>query len=149
MSSRSLVALAEAGNAPSLLNRTNAGGVPYVAVLAASSLGSFAYLSLQASTSRTFMWLVNLSSAAGLVSWCVLCYTYTKMLRDMRSEGYTREGERLRYQTPSGEAELVSRFAVSGALSTLPCVLRVDDLLVNLALRRYALCLPDPVAKDL
>lgn len=89
---QALLALANGGDAPAILMRTDSRGVPYVAVLTASSLGASAYLSLQESTITAFWWLVSLSSAAGLVSWCVLCYGHIKLMQGMRVQGYSREG---------------------------------------------------------
>lgn len=93
VSSQTLVALANDGDAPSILTKTDSRGVPYVAVLAASSLGITAFLSLQKSMVHAFYWLVNLSSAAGLVSWCVLCLGHVRLMQGMRAQGYTRDGE--------------------------------------------------------
>lgn len=93
---QALLALANGHDAPAILKRTDSRGVPYVAVLTASSLGASAYLSLQQSTVTAFWWLISLSSAAGLVSWCVLCYGHIRLMEGMRVQGYTRQGVSVR-----------------------------------------------------
>ncbi|KIO18731.1 hypothetical protein M407DRAFT_155949 [Tulasnella calospora MUT 4182] len=99
VSSRSLVALADESNAPAILKRTHEGtGVPYVAVLAASSLGGLSYLSLYKTTAEALALLVGLSAVAGLVAWCVLCFTYLRMRWGMKVQGFTRDD--LPYQAP-------------------------------------------------
>ncbi|KAG8882401.1 hypothetical protein FRB97_008305 [Tulasnella sp. 331] len=137
-SSQALVALANEQNAPAILGRTNAQGVPYVAVLAASSLGALAYLSLQDSTVTAFWWLVSLSAAAGLVSWCVLCFGYLRLMEGMRVQGFSRRD--LPYRAPM-QPYLVW-FALSGCLFTLifggstvflPGNFRIGDFLTNYA----------------
>jgi len=109
------VALANEGNAPAVFKRVDARGVPYVAVIAASSLGSFAYLSLGKTTAEAFAWLVNLSAVAGLVSWCVLCFGYLRLLEGMRAQGFSRDD--LPYKAPF--QPYLAWFALVACLLTL------------------------------
>jgi len=98
VSSRSLVALATTGHAPTVLTSTDARGVPMFAVGAAASLGAFAYLSLSRTTNTALMVLVELSSVAGMVSWVVLCSTYLRMRWGLSAQGFSRDD--LPYKAP-------------------------------------------------
>ncbi|KAG8991640.1 hypothetical protein FRB93_002627 [Tulasnella sp. JGI-2019a] len=138
ISSQALVALAKSQHAPAILGKTNANGVPVVAVLTVSSFGACAYLSLQESTVTAFWWLVSLSAAAGLVSWCVLCCGYLRLLEGMRVQGYLRDD--LPYRAPL--QPFLAWFALFGCVFTLifggctvflPGNFRLADFLTNYA----------------
>jgi len=63
--SRILVGLAQAGNAPQILARVTAGGVPYIAVCFTSAFGLLAFLNESDNGGTVFNWFVNISGLAG------------------------------------------------------------------------------------
>lgn len=65
---------------------------PYIAVLTSSLFGAAAYLSVQYHSMQVLLWLLNLSTVAGLVSWVVLCAAYLRMHAGMKAQGYSRDG---------------------------------------------------------
>lgn len=65
---------------------------PYIAVLISSLFGAAAYLSVQYHSLQVLLWLLNLSTVAGLVSWVVLCVAYLRMHAGMKAQGYSRDG---------------------------------------------------------
>ena len=67
--SRSLLGMAQRGQAPKILARTNKRGVPWVAVSLTLAVGCLAYLSVSQGTVKVLNWWVNLVTAAQLVSW--------------------------------------------------------------------------------
>jgi amino acid transporter len=95
VSSRSLVQLANNHEAPAWLAHTNDKGVPTKAVMVASAVGSTAYLSLGKRSIEAFMWLVELSSMASLVSWCILCVSYLRLYDGIKRNGISRTGQLL------------------------------------------------------
>lgn len=69
--SRSLLSLALAGQAPRFLIRLNRNGVPYVCVLIASAITCLSYLSVSAGTAKVISWWVSLVTASQLLNWIV------------------------------------------------------------------------------
>jgi amino acid transporter len=67
--SRSLFGLAQRGQAPKVLARTNKRGVPWVAVSLTLVVGCLAYLSVSQGSIKVLNWWINLVTAAQLVSW--------------------------------------------------------------------------------
>lgn len=67
--SRSLLGLAQRGQAPKILARTSKRGVPYVAILLTLVVGCLSYLSVSAGSVKVLNWWINLVTAAQLVSW--------------------------------------------------------------------------------
>ncbi|KAJ1306118.1 hypothetical protein OPQ81_010829 [Rhizoctonia solani] len=98
IASRSLIGLAEDGNAPVIFSRTNRLGNPWVAVVCSSAFGALGYLSVTEKSMNVLLWLINLSAVAGLVSWIVLCTSYLRFHAAMKAQGYTRD--ELPYRAP-------------------------------------------------
>ncbi|KAG8691427.1 hypothetical protein FRC11_004061 [Ceratobasidium sp. 423] len=98
IASRSLVGLAEDGNAPVFFSRTNRLGNPWVAVIFSSAFGALGYLSVTEKSMNVLLWLINLSAIAGLVSWIILCTGYLRFYAAVKAQGYTRD--ELPYQAP-------------------------------------------------
>lgn len=73
--SRSLHSLAMTGQAPKIFTWCS-NGVPYVAVFATATLGSFAYLSISSGSATVFAWFLNLTTIGGYVAWVVMLMTY-------------------------------------------------------------------------
>jgi amino acid transporter len=73
--SRSLFGMAQRGQAPRILARTNKRGVPWVAVSLTLVVGCLAYLSVSQGSVKVLNWWINLVTAAQLVSWsCIAMY---------------------------------------------------------------------------
>lgn len=69
--SRSLLSLSLAGQAPAFLSKLNRNGVPYICVLIAIALTCLSYLSVTAGTAKVITWWVNLVTASQLLNWIV------------------------------------------------------------------------------
>jgi amino acid transporter len=67
--SRSLFGMAQRGQAPKILARTNKRGVPWIAVSLTLVVGCLAYLSVSQGSIKVLNWWINLVTAAQLVSW--------------------------------------------------------------------------------
>ncbi|KAF8756437.1 Amino acid permease [Rhizoctonia solani] len=98
IASRSLIGLAEDGNAPVIFSRTNRLGNPWVAVMCSSAFGALGYLSVTEKSMKVLLWLINLSAVAGLVSWIILCIGYLRFYAAIKAQGYTRDD--LPYRAP-------------------------------------------------
>ena len=68
LASRTVYGLAEDGQAPKVLLRTNRFGAPYVAVAFSLLLIFLAYMSLGSNSSIAFGWFVNITSVANLIT---------------------------------------------------------------------------------
>ncbi|CAE7226764.1 unnamed protein product [Rhizoctonia solani] len=98
IASRSLIGLAEDGNAPVIFARTNRLGNPWIAVVCSSSFGALGYLSVTEKSMNVLLWLINLSAVAGLVSWIILCISYLRFHAAVKAQGYERD--ELPYRAP-------------------------------------------------
>lgn len=98
IASRSLIGLAEDGNAPAIFTRTNRLGNPWVAVVCSSAFGALGYLSVTERSMNVLLWLINLSAVAGLVSWIILCAGYLRFYAALKAQGYSRD--ELPYKSP-------------------------------------------------
>ncbi|GAA5826360.1 hypothetical protein JCM5353_004730 [Sporobolomyces roseus] len=91
VSSRSLFGLAVAGQAPSVLRKTNRYGLPYVAVLVSSVFGVLAFLSAGTNgAARVFTWLSNCCSVGGVLSWAGICFTYIRFFYGAKAQSIDR-----------------------------------------------------------
>ncbi|EHL03160.1 putative proline-specific permease [Glarea lozoyensis 74030] len=91
MSSRSLYSLAVAGNAPKIFTKCTKGGVPYMAVAAASLFSPLAYLNCANSGSIVFAWFVNLTNTSGFISWICCCIVYIRFRKATVVQNLPRE----------------------------------------------------------
>ncbi|KAI4596770.1 hypothetical protein KJ359_005113 [Pestalotiopsis sp. 9143b] len=88
--SRTLFGLARENRAPKIFNRLNRFGIPYVSVALFSLFLCLAYMTLSASASLVFEWLVNLVSVAALVNWSIILITYLRFQYGCRAQGIDR-----------------------------------------------------------
>lgn len=77
-SSRALYSLAVAGQAPRVLRRCNAKGVPYVAVCGSVAVSCVVYLNVSSGAAVAFQWFINLTTISGLIAWIVLFVCYIR-----------------------------------------------------------------------
>ncbi|USW58099.1 Putative amino acid permease/ SLC12A domain-containing protein [Septoria linicola] len=96
--SRTLIGLAEEGQAPAWFLRTNRFGTPYLAVSASLIFTPLVYLALGSSSGVVFGWFVNITTIAGLIGWLIICVTYLRFFYGMRAQGTDRDG--LPYKSP-------------------------------------------------
>ncbi|KAL2214743.1 hypothetical protein CC79DRAFT_1339585 [Sarocladium strictum] len=92
LASRVLVGLAQDGNAPQYLLKTNKYGVPWAAVLTSFPLGLLSYLVLGGQgAGQVFQWFINLIGTAGLVIWTIICFTYLRFYYGLKAHGISRD----------------------------------------------------------
>ncbi|KAI7851246.1 amino acid permease/ SLC12A domain-containing protein [Circinella umbellata] len=97
-SSRTLLALAENGNAPKFFTRLNRWGVPLWSVLASCLIGCLAFLTSLFSSGVVFTWLTNLTSVAGLITWVSISITHIRFRMGFNRQEVDRD--QLPYRAP-------------------------------------------------
>ena len=90
-SSRTLLALAENGNAPKFFTRLNRWGVPLWSVLASCLIGCLAFLTSLFSSGVVFTWLTNLTSVAGLITWVSISITHIRFRMGFKRQQVDRD----------------------------------------------------------
>jgi amino acid transporter len=88
---RTLYGLAEDGQAPKVLLRTNRFGTPYLAIGASLIFMPLVYLSLGSNSSVVFGWFVNITTIAGLIGWLVIEGTYLRFYYALKAQGISRD----------------------------------------------------------
>ncbi|KAI7865464.1 amino acid permease/ SLC12A domain-containing protein [Spinellus fusiger] len=86
-SSRTLMALAQDGNAPHFFTRVNRWGIPFWSVLATCAVGCLAFLTSLFSSGVVFNWLTALPSVAGLITWVSISITHIRFRQGYVSQG--------------------------------------------------------------
>ncbi|KIR57657.1 hypothetical protein I312_106766 [Cryptococcus bacillisporus CA1280] len=89
--SRSLHALALDGKAPAALRRLNKNGVPYLAVIVVMLLSCLAYLALGSTSAMVLNWILNFCTAATMLNWCVMAFTYVRFYSAMKAQNIDRK----------------------------------------------------------
>ncbi|WVQ65195.1 uncharacterized protein L199_003368 [Kwoniella botswanensis] len=89
--SRSLHALALDKKAPSIFTRVNRKGVPYTSVILVMLLSCLAYLALGSSSAKVLNWILNFCTAATMLNWSVMAFTWVRFNRAMREQGIDRK----------------------------------------------------------
>ena len=77
-SSRSLLTMAQNGQAPRIFAKVNRWGVPYYAVGLSSAISCLAYLNCSSSTADVFNWFSNISVISGFIGWICVCIAYIR-----------------------------------------------------------------------
>ncbi|CAL3972564.1 unnamed protein product [Diplocarpon coronariae] len=89
--SRYLFALAQNKQAPRFLLRCSTAGVPYICVIITASISALTYLSVKSGgPSEVFNWFQNLTTIAGLFTWCSICVAYIKFYHALAAQGVDR-----------------------------------------------------------
>ncbi|KAK7223173.1 hypothetical protein V2G26_011176 [Clonostachys chloroleuca] len=81
--SRILYSLSLSGQAPKIFSRTNAKGVPWLAVLATWAIGLLAFLNVSPDGAKVFNWFMNISTISGYIAWIVVLITYIRFRKAM------------------------------------------------------------------
>ena len=114
---RTLTALAEQGQAPSILGYIDRNGRPLVNIGIASAIGLLAYLYLSPVRGEAFTWLLALSGLSSIFTWCSICYAHIRFRKAWISQGNSFSD--LVYQSPTGSvgswAGLVSLLLILAA----------------------------------
>lgn len=89
--SRTLYGMAREGRAPKIFTRLNRFSIPYVSVALFSLFLALAYMTLSASASLVFEWLINLISVGALVNWSIILITYLRFQYGCKAQGIDRQ----------------------------------------------------------
>ncbi|KAG8737212.1 hypothetical protein FRC10_008458 [Ceratobasidium sp. 414] len=91
-SSRTLYALALAGQAPAFLKTCTKAGLPVWSVFVTALFGLLTYMNAGSTTAITvFNWLYNISSTTGLITWLVILVSYLRMYYALKKQGLSRD----------------------------------------------------------
>jgi len=89
--SRYLFALAQNKQAPRFLLRCSKAGVPYYCVAITASISALTYLSVKkGGPTLVFGWFQNLTTIAGLFTWCSICVAYLQFYKALKAQGVDR-----------------------------------------------------------
>ncbi|CAG8983395.1 hypothetical protein HYALB_00000563 [Hymenoscyphus albidus] len=99
-SSRTLVALAEQGQAPQFLAKTDRKGRPLYAIALASAVGLLAYLYATPIQGPDFTWLLALAGLSAIFNWLSIAAAHIKFRKAWADQGYTASD--LIYTPPVG-----------------------------------------------
>ncbi|GAB7342387.1 hypothetical protein MBLNU457_g0603t1 [Dothideomycetes sp. NU457] len=89
--SRILAGLAEGGQAPAILKKTSAGGVPYFCVAFTAAFGLLGFLNLSEGSSQAFNWFLNITSVAGFITWAIINVSHIAFMRACKAQGISRD----------------------------------------------------------
>ena len=95
---RMLYALAQEGQAPRILARTNRRGVPAYALLATAACGLLAFLTSFIGEGAAYTWLLNLSGMTGFIIWLGIAICHYRFRRAFLAQGHSLD--ELPYRAP-------------------------------------------------
>lgn len=87
--SRTLTALAEQGYAPKFFTYIDRAGRPLWSTIAILAFGALGYVSLSASGTVVFDWLLALSGLAALFTWGSICLAHIRFRAAWKHQGHT------------------------------------------------------------
>lgn len=87
VSTRTLYALAQRGQAPRFLGRTNKRGVPMAALIATTLIGAACFMSSLVGDGNAYVWLVSASGLAGFITWMGVAWSHWKFRRAYVAQG--------------------------------------------------------------
>lgn len=90
LASRTVWALGKDGQAPQLMVRTNARGVPIPAVALSSIFIALGFMNATKSASTVFGYFVSLVTVFGALNWVAVLVSYLAMIRGMKAQGIER-----------------------------------------------------------
>lgn len=88
--SRSLYGLSVGGKAPKFLRKCTKGGVPVYCVLVVMAFPFLSFLQLSNSSADVLDILINVSTAAALIDYIIMCATYIAFYRACKAQGFDR-----------------------------------------------------------
>jgi amino acid transporter len=99
-STRTLVALAQQGQAPKILGYIDRKGRPLVSIALAAAIGLLAFLYLSPVQGPAFNWLLALSGLSSIFTWASICYAHIRFRKAWLQQGNLLSD--LVYQSPIG-----------------------------------------------
>jgi amino acid transporter len=99
-STRTLVALAQQGQAPKILGFVDRKGRPLVSIALAAAIGFLAFLYLSPVQGPAFNWLLALSGLSSIFTWASICYAHIRFRKAWLQQGNLLSD--LVYQSPIG-----------------------------------------------
>lgn len=101
-SSRTLYAMAVQRKAPTIFQRCNKAGVPYVSVLFSAAFGAVAYLAVDAAAIENFDVLANIASASTSIIWMGLNLSFLRFYYalKLRQDIISRDDRSYPYRSP-------------------------------------------------
>ncbi|KAF8313222.1 amino acid permease [Clavulina sp. PMI_390] len=96
--SRAIYGLAKSRNAPSFFTHTRDSGLPYYAVAFCGAFTALAYMGLSSGSNKVFGWFSNMTSIAGLMTWCGIGITYVRFHAGLKVQEIDRD--RLPFKSP-------------------------------------------------
>ena len=87
--SRTLTALAQQSYAPKIFTYVDRSGRPLMSVLLCIAFGPLAYISLSATGTVIFEWLLSLSGLAALFTWGSICLAHIRFRAAWKHHGHT------------------------------------------------------------
>lgn len=90
LASRTVWALANDGQAPQLMRRTNLRGVPIPAVALSSLFCALGFMNAKKDSQTVFGYFVSLVTVFGALNWISVLVSYLAMCRGMKAQGIPR-----------------------------------------------------------
>lgn len=87
---RSLYGLSIEGRAPRFFQKCTKGGVPIYCVLVVLAFPFLSFLQLSNSSSQVLTWLIDVSTAAAIIDYIIVCWTYLAFYRACKEQGFDR-----------------------------------------------------------
>ena len=87
-SSRTLAALADHGQAPSIMGYVDRKGRPMVGIAIASALGFLGYLAGSDKESEAFNWMLAISGLSSVFTWASICMAHIRFRRAWYKQGH-------------------------------------------------------------
>lgn len=87
-STRTAYSASLAGYLPRIFSKCLPNGAPYVSVMLVFALSTLSFLSVGATTSKAFLWFINLSSTGILCTYLCIWWCYFKFRAAMKAQGH-------------------------------------------------------------
>ncbi|KAL4923687.1 amino acid permease/ SLC12A domain-containing protein [Aspergillus undulatus] len=87
---RTLYGLALDGRAPRIFTKCTKQGVPIYCFAVTMLIACLSFLQLSSNSSQVLSWLINLTTAAGIIDYIVMCVTYIWFYRACIAQGFDR-----------------------------------------------------------
>ncbi|PMB72286.1 General amino acid permease AGP2 [Beauveria bassiana] len=134
--SRSLYGLALEGQAPALLAKCTASGVPIYCLLVTMMFPCLAFLNVSSSKADVLTWLINLVTSSTIINHIIITVTYLFFYRATRSQGLDRRqlpyyGHGQPYATIAAVLYLLAVLGANGYAIFLPGKWDVKGLLTH------------------
>lgn len=99
-SSRTIVALAEQGQAPRIFGYIDNKGRPLAGIFISAAMGLLAYFSISSWSGPVFTWLLAISGLSSIFTWATICLSHVRFRKAWMVQGHSLD--ELAYSTPMG-----------------------------------------------